>query len=504
MKGVGQPFHPWDRYSTAFGVVSPFLKPNMNHFQTSSAPYPVDAFHLMACRTIREVQSKVQAPDALIAISTLATMAVACQGLIDVRLPSGQVRPVSLNLLCLAESGDRKTSVDNLISAPMHALDEARAGRYESDLAQYRVDKRVWAATTKGLDRAIARALTKNQPVEGLKEQLLSHLKAEPSKPRQRRFMRQSLTDRAFMEAIEGDGESIMLATDEGEIVLKGGAMGQLGLKNSAWDGARVLAFDRAGDTHVVVRNPRVTLSVMVQPRVLMAYIERHGEIARGSGFWARNLVASPTSTQGFRFVNFIDNTWHELPKFHQRIAALLAEYDEKISAGHFTRDVLDFSDEAIERWIQMVNITEGMLQPWGYLNDIKDFASKAMEIAGRVAAILHHINQEEGKISVDTLNRALHIVEWHLYEFKRLFSPQFRAPQDEIDALALENYLHTHYFSRGVQTAPRNAVLHSGPVRPVSRFQEALSRLERLGKVWIGIQGRKRYINRQQNYTLI
>lgn len=134
-----------------------------------------------------------------------------------------------------------------------------------------------------------------------------------------------------------------MLATDEGEIVLKGGAMGQLGLKNSAWDGARVLAFDRAGDTHVVVRNPRVTLSVMVQPRVLMAYIERHGEIARGSGFWARNLVASPTSTQGFRFVNFIDNTWHELPKFHQRIAALLAEYDEKISAGPFTRDVLSF-----------------------------------------------------------------------------------------------------------------------------------------------------------------
>lgn len=444
--GVGHLYQPLGRHFNAGSVAITSSKPKMNTFQTASSPYPIQSFHLMVSQTIQEVQSKVQAPDALIAMSALTAMAAACQGLIDIKLPTGQVRPVSLNLMCLADSGDRKTSVDNLMSVPMHSMDEARASRDKSAHAEYSVEKRVWAATAKGLERLLVQALSDEQPIDDLKSRILEHLKKEPIKPRKRRFMRQSLTDRAFMEAIEGDGESIVLATDEGEIVLQGGAMGKLGLKNSAWDGARVLSFDRADHTNVVARNPRVTLSVMVQPRVLMAYIERHGEIARGSGFWARNLVAMPMSTQGFRFVSFIDNSWQHLPKFHVRAAALLHEYEEKISAGTVTRQVLEFSDDAIARWIQMINTTEMMLQPWGYLNDIKDFASKAMEITGRIAAILHHFNQEQGKISVDTLNRALQIVEWHLHEFKRLFSPQYRAPQEQIDALSLERYLQTHY----------------------------------------------------------
>ncbi len=315
--------------------------------------------------------------------------------------------------------------------------------------------------------------------------------------------MRQRMADRAFMEALEGDGESIGLVTEEGGIVLQGNAMGSLGLKNSAWDGARQLSWDGAEGSSIIVKNPRVTLSVMVQPAILTDYLNRHGDKARGSGFWARHLVAMPESTQGFRFIRYVDDTWHHLPKFHERIAELLQEYEDMINEGRAQRKVVEFSEDAIARWIDMVNTTESLLQPYGYLNDIKDFASKAMEIAVRVAALLHHFTKQEGKISVDTLNRALDVVEWHLHEFKRLFSPQYKAPSEQIDAASLENYLMTRYYSKGVPAAPRNSVLRNGPVRPVAAFRDALDHLVRMNKVWIGVgaSNKMRYINPGPNF---
>ncbi|KEI33621.1 hypothetical protein AR464_04500 [Ralstonia solanacearum] len=75
---------------------------------------------------IYEVMNKVKAPDALIATSFLATMSVACQGLIDVKLPIGQVCPVSLNILIKGESGERKSATDRIVGDPIYAHDEAR------------------------------------------------------------------------------------------------------------------------------------------------------------------------------------------------------------------------------------------------------------------------------------------------------------------------------------------------------------------------------------------
>ncbi|WP_256857177.1 DUF3987 domain-containing protein [Burkholderia cenocepacia] len=68
---------------------------------------------------------KIKAPDALIATSFLATMSIACQGLVDVKLPFGAVVPVSLNILIKAESGERKTATDKIVGEPIYAHDEA-------------------------------------------------------------------------------------------------------------------------------------------------------------------------------------------------------------------------------------------------------------------------------------------------------------------------------------------------------------------------------------------
>ena len=240
--------------------------------------------------------------------------------------------------------------------------------------------------------------------------------------------------------------------------------MNRAGLRNKGWDGAQFLVFDRVSTGSVVARQPRVTVNIMVQDAVLDVYQQDRGAVARGSGFWARYLVGAPASTQGFRFINYIDEEWRHLPVFHARVKELLDEYDAMMKSGEVKRQVIEFDPAATAEWIRMVNVTEGMIQPWQYLNDIHDFASKLMEIVSRVAALLHFFTKQKGKITLDTFNRAKAIVEWHLHEFKRLFSPQVVTPTMSENMVAVEKHLFFNYWKVGLGQAGKNQVLRNGP----------------------------------------
>jgi len=211
-----------------------------------------------------------------------------------------------------------------------------------------------------------------------------------------------------------------------------------------------------------------MTVSYMVQSRLFQDLLDRRGDTMRGSGHWARYLIGWPASTQGTRYTYTLEKEWTHLPKFHEKARQLLDAFGRRSDAGLITRDVLEFSEDAIAKWISLTNNTESMLQPCGYLSDIKDFASKAVEITGRVAALLHVFSGQEGKISVDTLERAIAIVGWHLEEFKRIFSPGAGIPQEHADALKLEDYLYDNYWCRGFTFAQKNLVLKT--VRCVRR----------------------------------
>lgn len=102
----------------------------------------------------------------------------------------------------------------------------------------------------------------------------------------------------------------------------------------------------------------------------------------------------------------------------------------------------------------------------------------------------------------MDSLNRAITIVEWHLHEFKRIFSPQDLVPQEHRDAQVLEHYLFANYWCRNANFAQKNLVLRNGPVRPASRLDAALTCLIAAQRVWITYGSRReRYINLNANY---
>lgn len=455
----------------------------LNTLPPNPQPYPLDAFHLVTRNAAVEVCDHVKAPHAMIALSFLTAMSVACMGLISVRLPTGQIRTVSLNALTVADSGERKTATDNLVMGKVVERDELRTKKYVQDLADYEAEKTVWDTVKAVYTGDIAKAIRNGESTDLLRARLTDHIKSKPIKPRERRLIRQDITGRAIINAIEGDHELIALLSNEGDIILRSNAMHQVGLLNTLWDGAPVIPFDRAQES-IVARNARGTVSLMVQEQVLQDFIERHGKVVRGSGHWARYLVAWPTSTQGYRFMSLYDSVWVHLPKFQERMVELLDEYDRRREAGKLEPDIIEFSEEVRDEWVAAANNIEVQLQPLQYLSDVKDFASKAMEITGRVAALFHKFSGQEGKISIDTFRRACQIVNWHLHEFKRIFSPQRVVPQVQIDAQALRDYIDRAYASQGWNWAKKNEVLRNGPIRNARRFDDALKQLTAMGYV--------------------
>ncbi|WP_182657449.1 YfjI family protein [Stenotrophomonas lacuserhaii] len=469
------------------------------------SPYPMDAFFVLVRETGFEIHRNVQAPDAMIGMALVSAMTMACQALIDVKLPTGQVRPVTQNVMVIAESGDRKTTVDGLLYAPFRDHDMQALVLYKAALETYQAERDWWESKNNGLRRAIAKSARKSESADEVKAEMAEHAKSKPKMPRRRILMRQDITARAIMEVLEGDGESIAIATDEGQVLFKSGAMTNLGLLNRVWDSPNVLSLDRADLDQVMVMNPRVSISIMTQPDVLKAYLEKRGSVAKGSGHWARYLVGWPVSTRGFRWVNSNEAVWEHLPAFQVRIKELLAKQEAMYESGAVEREIIEFTDDAKVRWFAQAGKTEWMLRPGDYLDDINDFGSKAMEIVARLAAVLHYFGGEAGKITVDTLERAISIVSWHVDEYKRLFSPQFTLPQDQLDAQAVAAYLRNHIWQGPGSNSfvAKNHLLRNGPVRGRDRLDPALKVLEHQGAICIVVapKDKKRYVQLNNNH---
>jgi len=460
----------------------------MNNNFFAPRPYPMDAFLAVVREAGLELQRNVQAPDAIIGMSLVAAITMACQGLIAVKLPIGTLCPVTLYLLAIGGSGERKTPVDNQVFAPFLEADAASEKAYETALEAYQVEIDCWQIVKNSIRREIEKAFRDDEGMSEAKAKLAAHAKCKPKKPRLRVLVRNDITQRPIMDALEGDGESIVLMTDEGESLFKSGAMDNLGVLNRLRDSPKSITLDRANQEHVSVRNPRVSIWIMTQEEPLKAFCEKRGKSARGSGHWARYLVGFPHTTKGTRWMAPEELVWAHMPKFHGRICELLVLFQHKMVSGQSEPEVVEFSDDAKARWVKQANNTEWMIRPGEYLSDIDDFASKTMELIARLAASMHYFCGDGGKISLDTLERAIQIVGWHVDEFKRVFAAQPMMPQEQMDASAVSFWLRTRVWrGAGAQSCiAKNQLLQCGPVRNRDRLNDALRVLNANNATWL------------------
>ena len=117
--------------------------------------FPVYALPGSIKDVVIEIQRNIKAPLPLIASSAFGSLSLAIQGLIDIRLPHGQVRPVSLFTITIADSGERKTTCDQLLMKPIREFEEIANQKADAAMAQYEADMRIWELKCKALSKKI-------------------------------------------------------------------------------------------------------------------------------------------------------------------------------------------------------------------------------------------------------------------------------------------------------------------------------------------------------------
>lgn len=139
-------------------------------------------------------------------------------------------------------------------------------------------------------------------------------------------------------------------------MLFKSEAMANVGLLNRLWDSPGMIPLDRAENEHLTAMNPRVSVSIMTQYEPFKQFLNRRGSVAKGSGHWARYLVAWPRSMMGYRRIEDVEPVWEHLPAFHERIAELLSKYRKLSATDAITREVVSFTVDARARWVALAS----------------------------------------------------------------------------------------------------------------------------------------------------
>jgi hypothetical protein len=213
--------------------------------ETDAAPYPVDALPEGIRAAVREVVEFVQCPTSLAACSALSALSLACQGLADVQRADKLSGPCSLYLLAVADSGERKTTRDNLFTLSISEWEQEQKVRMESELSKHAAAMQAWTAKREGILQAIKQVAKANNSTSA-KERELETLEANmPQEPRVPSLIYGDTTPEALAWHLAQGWPSGGVLSSEAGTVFGGHGMGRdsimrnLALLNSLWDGIR-------------------------------------------------------------------------------------------------------------------------------------------------------------------------------------------------------------------------------------------------------------------------
>ncbi|QLQ96879.1 YfjI family protein [Providencia alcalifaciens] len=422
--------------------------------------FPIDALPNIIKDAINEVHKNTQAPVSLIAMSALGAISLACQNQIDVVRYNNVNGPVSLFLMTLAESGERKSTVDKLFMKPIYQMEEEFNQRHKSEMVTYHQDKSIFELKKKSLSKSIDVEYRKGNDTSDIEAQFKELLNSEPKEPIKYKFCFNDATPAAIKDCLSKGWNSIGLMSDEAGVVFEGRALNELGFINKMWDG-NPFSVSRKSEEDQYIQDARMTLSLMVQPSIFKEFIQKKGDKVKDIGFLARCLISQPVSTQGQRLIKDTTVFSEHLNQFHVRLKELL---DESISNYNQHKTQLHFSPEAEHIWISYYNLIEPGLKESGHLFHHKEFGAKIAENIARISALIHYFSYNNNIISVKSLESASKIQEWFYYEQMRLF-PQKNVLNESIQNVnELYDWIKLYCSKHNIKILRRNAILQYGP----------------------------------------
>lgn len=384
-------------------------------------PYPVAALGPLA-EAVDAVRGKTLAPVAIPAASALAVVSLAVQGHVDVDTLAG-ARPVSLYLLTIAQSGERKSSCDAPLMAGLLDFEKAEAKARRVDNAAWQNAHALWKGER---DRILAEARKGTGEKRTAAEADLRALGCEPAAPPS---PDRTVTEPTFEGLTRKFAEgmpTLGIFSDEGGQFLGGFAMASenkqktLAALNDLWQG-NPIRRTRAGEGSLTLFGRRLAVHLMVQPGVAHAFMS--DPTAADTGFLPRFLICEPPSTIGTRLQSAVRYDPAALADFETRLQEILdTPLPMDAETCELVPRVIPLSREARAQLVAFADRVEKEQGPGGAYAYVTGYASKAAEHAARIAGVLTAWRDlHASAVTGDTMVDAITLARFYLGEATRL-----------------------------------------------------------------------------------
>ena len=448
------------RFAPALAAAEPVHTPEplpLRRALPPADPFPLAALGPVLEQAARAIMDRVQCPDAIAAQSVLGAASLAAQAHADVIIPAtGHARPLSLFLVTVAASGERKSAADGEALEPLRRREEEIREQYARARPSYDNAKAAW-------DEARKKALGKAKGDYAAGRDALERLGPTPVPPPAPMLLVREPT-LGGLHKLFGEAEpSLGLFSDEGGGFLGGHGMSEENRLHMAaglselWDGAPIRRV-RVGDGATILPGRRLAAHLMIQPGVadrLLSNVELGQQ-----GLLSRLLVAAPASLAGTRMQRTADpRSRSALDAYTRRLLDLL-ELEAPKQDGALKPRRLELNGRAADLWRTFADDTERQLGPGGTLEPVRGFANKLAEHAARLAGVIQLIDVPQATgVGGEAMERGIALARFYAREALRLFHTG-AIPPEVAQAELLLSWLHAdgskplvgigHVYQRG------------------------------------------------------
>lgn len=424
---------------------------------------------------ISDVSAMTQAPLPMIYLTALSTASTALQWGVNVKTPTGKVSPISIMALTIAESGERKSTVENAFTKGVKSFEKKDRENHKILMEEYDFKMDLHNRKTTYIKSKVD--LSDNETCDKMLRDLLANEKNKPDTPPINLTIFEDCTIEALLSELNENVPNGFLGSSEGGILLNSKAMGKTAHLNSIWSGDDVTVSRKSAETFSLTGG-RLTVHIMAQKSVLERFLKHSKDDVRGNGFLSRFLFCAPNSTCGSRQSNGAVYSQEGLTAFIDRTSLLLEE-----STNLTNKKTIEFSNEAKKIWFDVSNDIELKMRSDGVFYNVKDHASKLAENIARVAAIIHCFEgYTDEYISAETLADSIALISYFSNQFTTFFNAP---PKAVINVQKLEHWLLGHQ-KFGIRYLKCNTILQRGPssIRKKRELEAALAILTSQTKV--------------------
>lgn len=401
--------------------------------------------------TVLEICANEKVATPLAVQTVLSAVSLACQDLIVVDRGIGCQSPCSLFMLAVADSGSRKTRVDRAIMPAIEEYDKINEEKYKAELLSYKNSLEYLNSKKKSAEK-ILHVLNRNFHLASDEEKESARLKLQKmddefhslierltdlEEPKQRKFLYSSVSIVDLERGLSEKWPSAGLFSSEAADILNSKSEADMARLDRLWDGQNIDVVGKSARDVYSVVDPRLTLSLMIQPVVFDRFMERKGELAKGVGFLPRALLCRPATLYGQRYLDEnlqISTEWIQI--FNSRVICLLKQSQSNIADRKSSRVVLKLSSSAQLLWRNDFNEKEEKTIEGGELYFEREYVSRYSEHVARLAALFCFFEENlqseyvgdavsRIEISEDYVKRAIAISEWYMNEFSSIANPE-------------------------------------------------------------------------------